>query len=81
MKESNKSEFQVSKRLPIPEITHKSKYPWAEMSVGDSFFVPGKHTTQMGGVAHQAGISLGVKFTIRRVTEMQVSGVRIWRVA
>ena len=52
------------------------KYPWAQMEVGDSFFVawgnPASFTAYW-----QAGIRHGMKFAKRSVD----GGVRIWRVA
>lgn len=33
-------EYQIDKSIPMPQRTRIAKYPFAEMSVGDSFLVP-----------------------------------------
>lgn len=32
--------FEIESNVPFPANARKTKYPWAEMKVGDSFFVP-----------------------------------------
>jgi len=73
------SEFVIEKGIEIPEV-HRGrpeKYPWAQMEIGDCFFVPentSKHTTS---VAYFAGKRHDMKFSARTVA----GGSRIWRVA
>ena len=33
-------EFKIEKGIPIPECANATKYPFIDMQVGDSFFVP-----------------------------------------
>jgi len=58
--------------LPPPHRSHRI-YPWNEMAVGDSFFIP---DTKNYSAAYQAK-KLGFKVTTRR----ENGGVRIWRIA
>lgn len=75
MPKSN-SEFKIEKNVPIPaDRRKKSKYPWKEMEIGDSFFVPGKGTHEFRAVPG-AQKRYGMKFTMRAVE----GGVRVWRV-
>ena len=71
--------FKIEKKLPIPKANHTGakKYPWREMAVGDSFFVPTPvKTATMRGQASMWGIKLKGRFTVRDVE----GGVRVWRV-
>lgn len=66
--------------IPKPQRNRNSKYPFAEMKVGDSFHVDGdpeKADALLRSVSYRYGKENAVKFTVRR-TE---SGARIWRVA
>ena len=69
------SEFKIEKAVPVPPKKgggRAPKYPYRDLEVGDSFFVPGIKTTG----ASDAGKRLGLKFTQRRVD----GGMRVWRV-
>jgi hypothetical protein len=55
----------------------KATYPFAEMEVGDSFFVPGKKSSQLGNFCSYQRLKTGRKFTVRQVD----GGCRIWRTA
>jgi len=68
----------VDKGVPIPNFRtapRKSKYPWRDLEVGDSFLVPDTTSERFGPQAREAGLRLGRKFTVRKVEE----GVRVWR--
>lgn len=75
----------IEKGVAIPEPvkafrTRQSKYPFAQMAVGDSFHVegdPDKVDGNLRNVSYRFAKNNGVKFTVRR-TE---TGARIWRVA
>ena len=87
--------IKVDKDVPVPAYTRvgrPSRYPWSEMEVGDSFFVPvsegediHKLRTSISGsrYAYTKGMVKrhGVEYraTIRTVTEGGVEGVRAWR--
>lgn len=60
----------------IPMPGGSGKYPWDEMRVGDSFFVPGKSVSAMGAVAGGRSARHGGKYACRTVD----GGVRVWRV-
>jgi hypothetical protein len=74
--------IKVDKGIPIPEPAQgqRSRYPWAELKVGDSFFAP--KSTTASAASFRSGIAKhakqrGMKFTARLVE----GGVRVWRVA
>jgi hypothetical protein len=80
--------IKLDKGVPIPPRTRghgpHRKFPWEEMEIGDSFFVPkkGKHYPQTdvsakSYVKRHLATMAGKKFAARRNSE----GVRIWRVA
>jgi hypothetical protein len=66
--------IQIEKGVPMPA---RNKYPFAEMAVGDSFFVAGRSATEICGNISNARKKLGFKFTTRTVE----GGVRVWRAA
>lgn len=66
--------MKIDKGVPIPN-KGKSKYPWGQMEIGDSCFVP--HTVSPGTYMRYAPF----KFTQRTVTEHEVQGTRVWRIA
>jgi hypothetical protein len=80
--------IQIDKNVPIPapggvdrsfEQKERSciKYPWRQMIVGDSFFVPGVIARKFGGACVNAEKATGFRFC-QRTTD---GGVRVWRVA
>jgi hypothetical protein len=74
-------EFQIEKGVPLPPLAvvsgRPTKYPWTEMAVGDSFFVPGQSSVKFSGNITSAKKMTGFKFTTRTVD----GGVRVWRTA
>ena len=73
--------MKIDKNIPMPAVRSKNiKYPFHEMTKGDSFFVsdvPNERTLRNR-------ISLissdGFRFVCRKVIENDVSGYRIWRI-
>ena len=64
----------IEKGVPLPPRRGPvSKYPFAEMEVGDSFVTD---IMSIRGTAKQAAARYGKKFTVRRVAE----GFRVWRI-
>jgi len=61
---------------PRPSTGRPPKYPWADMRVGDSFYVPGMTPSQMSSAWRRARAKLGHKYSAR--TERD--GVRVWRI-
>ncbi|MEY3082422.1 MAG: hypothetical protein RJA94_2407 [Pseudomonadota bacterium] len=69
--------IEITKGLPTPR-GRKSKYPFREMEVGDSFFSPGSSVIGIHGCARR---HRPMKFTCRSVVENGVAGIRVWRIA
>ncbi len=70
--------FNIDKDVPLPVPAGRTaKYPWAQMQVGDSFFIPGMTMKNFGGTAYTAGKKLGHKYVVRA----QDDGLRVWRTA
>lgn len=89
-----KNGFEITDALPVPPVTGRgrgtggSKYPFALLEVGQSFFVSddlgGEH-----GAARKMGSAVSIankrfagerKFIVRAVDENGSTGARIWRV-
>ena len=85
--------YEIEKEVPVPERVRggakESKYPFAEMAVGDSFFVDNptadpKVANRVRNASFRITKTLGYKFTIMNVDEREAGrdiGVRTWRVA
>lgn len=80
--------IRIDKHVPLPADTRgrgRTKFPFRDMEVGDSFFVPttGKaaHQTRsnVSSAASRSGKGSGRVFTTRDVTENGVRGTRVWR--
>lgn len=82
--------IKIDKNVPMPEKNRpgrKPKYPFREMQVGDSFFVPrpeARSTKQHRALLYKAAGKYrlrkpGFSVVIRPVTENGVEGVRVWR--
>lgn len=55
-------------------------YPWAQLEVGQSFFVPGAKSRPLSATCCKAGKRHGRTFCARPATKDGVEGVRVWRV-
>ena len=73
------SEFKIEKGVPMPDNRNygATRYPFRQMEVGDSLFVPGQTTATFSGVPGGWARRAGFKFACRTVE----GGVRVWRVA
>lgn len=81
--------YEISKGFPVPDLTPRgpvSKYPFARMELGDSFFVPSEDLPAKGLDSIRAAIYSyhkkvkgAGKFRALWVGDM--SGVRVWRIA
>jgi len=80
-REMNKMpEFKIEKGVPLPpkgtgRKNGTYKYPFRDMEVGDSFFVPITDRKQWFSTAAMKALP-GWKFAQRKVT----GGIRVWRV-
>lgn len=72
--------FKIEKNVEIPggagSVGVRNRYPFPDMEVGDSFFVPGEQGSKAGPAAHTWGRVHGRKF----MTQKEGDGVRIWRI-
>jgi hypothetical protein len=75
------SKFKIETNVPIPAVPHgggsKPIYPFAEMSVGDSFAVPDKTRAMFSGTVAAAKKRTKFVFVSRDID----GGVRVWRKA
>lgn len=81
--------FLIEKNVPLapkatgkaPRVAKPSKYPFAYMAVGDSFFWKGAKQTTVAGLAGNVARTAkdGRKFVTR--TDKDAGGIRCWRVA
>jgi hypothetical protein len=71
-KDAETMEFEIEKNIPFP--SRHGKYPFGDMEIGDSIFVPGMRVTDLSSsLAYQK--QFGKKFISRTVN----GGTRIWR--
>jgi hypothetical protein len=76
--------IKIEKNVPIPKSTagrrKQARYPFAEMSVGDSFLVRCKEerdVQRIRGVVQAYSVRTGWKFKTRSVE----GGIRVWLVS
>ena len=67
--------YEIEKGVPMPPS--KTLYPFAQMEIGDSFFVPNKTTSSFSGTIANRRPK---KFKSSAVMEKGVKGVRVWRI-
>lgn len=76
-------DIKIEKGIPLQnKNTPRTKYPFPDMKVGDSFLVEAPGNVRTSAVATTAkgwGNRHGVKFACRKVTEGKRQGIRIWR--
>ena len=71
--------YPIETDVPIPPTGSRkgfSKYPFASLAVGHSFFVAGGIPKNMSVAAHRHGRALGRQFVVRKTD----GGIRVWRV-
>ena len=75
--------MQIEKNEPIPDRNVSvRRYPFREMEVGDSIFLPIPEGEAMWGAARVFQYrNTGYNFTARKVQKDDVIGYRVWRVA
>jgi hypothetical protein len=71
--------IKIDKAVPLPKDM-RTKYPFKEMKIGDSFFVSGIRIQTISGLITQTQRRLGTTYTARTVAEADVKGVRVWRI-
>ena len=65
--------IEIEKEIPIPSFS-RSKYPFEQMQVGDSFFAPVQSLSSSIMIAQS-------KTKFRFKSKFQDGGTRVWRVA
>ena len=68
-------ELKIEEGIPIPKMRLR-KYPWEDMKVGDSFFVPDGNNNTIQTAASYAGKRHNRKYCTRQVN----GGIRVWRI-
>ena len=66
----------IEKNIPIPSDRKRNSYPYKQMDVGESFFVPDIRIQVVCNNNYRANKITGMKFTARR----EGNGVRVWRI-
>jgi hypothetical protein len=66
---------EVEREVPLPKLRHK--YPYEQMEVGESFFVPGMSLQVLCNSNYWAGKKYGRKFIAR----CEKGGIRVWRLS
>jgi len=69
-------EIEITKGLPTPH-RGRTKYPFRDMELGDSFFAPGASVIGLHGCARR---HRPMRFTCRTLVENGVAGGRGWRI-
>lgn len=75
--------YPIEKGIPITDGRKgsKEKYPWSQMEIGDSFFVPSKSkNTLRSSRVHANKAGKGVFKSSELDDETQGPGVRVWRI-
>ena len=67
--------IEINKKIPIPPLKKRNVYPYKDMAIGDSFFVPTGKIQIVCNANYRTGKQLGKKFIARKDQE----GVRVWR--
>lgn len=79
------TKFEIEKGIPMPEKQKKktgaaAKYPWEQMEVGDSFFIPNPPTQANGRFTSMYAVA-SKRYAPKRFEQRQENGgLRIWRV-
>ena len=73
------TDYKIAKDIPIPESGNGSKYPFADLHIGDSFFAPVKQQA-LAQSARNFVKRNGGKFLCRAGSDSEVgAGTRCWR--
>jgi hypothetical protein len=75
---SDPGKLAVETGIPIPRSASgpKGLYPWRDLKVGDSFFIPNCKESVRGSLSQGAK-----RFNIKIATRTVEGGVRVWRIA
>lgn len=72
-------EVEIETNIKMPKYDGRSKYPWEELEIGDSFLLDSNHHRRSGYemAAERSRRSSPKQFKARKVEQ----GTRIWRIA
>lgn len=76
------SAYTISKNVPLPPRRNCAEFPWRNLQIGDSFFIPSDKAGINGKRVYMSASNLKrhmsepVRFSIRKVQ----GGYRAWRV-
>lgn len=80
-KQSAKRELTIERGVPMPNPIKefaRTKYPFGQMSVGDSFKIPNEIIRSARNSAYLYGMRNDMKFSCRRIDDTHY---RVWRIA
>lgn len=69
-------EIKIDTDIPIPKLSRQKKYPFEQLEIGQSFFVPGGNLLAISQSRRLAEFRTGWKFATRTVE----GGIRVWRI-
>lgn len=73
-------DYVIESDIPIPPPAGpRHKYPFMELNIGESFFIPNVKAKQISGTAAQYARRNNVKLLVRTWTKDGVEGARVWR--
>jgi len=83
MNEDEKHRFTVQKVAlpPRAKSGREAVYPYQDMEIGDSFFVPNKKHSQLSSMTYYAKTRHGVTLSMRKDVVDGVKGIRLFRIA
>lgn len=75
------TDIKLDTNVPLPTVV-SFKYPFDDMNIGDSFFVPGTEAIRkLRGAASYHARKSSAKYSVRTTEEGDNVGARCWRVA
>lgn len=69
--------MKIERGVPLPVARNQRRYPYPQLQVGESFFVPAVTQNNIANQAYRWSRKLGRKFETRK----RPGGVRVWRTA
>lgn len=81
-RKSDNGRYEISANIPMPAPAGRARrgYPWEELAVGESFFMPVGKKASTSSVTRANKLLAPRVFYSRRWTEHGVDGIRVWRV-
>lgn len=67
----------IDKHIELPKVRRRSIYPYGDMDIGDSFYIPEVNMQVVCNNNYRVNKKTGMKFIARK----EGDGVRVWRTA